>query len=63
MTCILILGQVLSGITLAQGQDALLRGQDGLLRGQDVLLRSQDNLAQMVQKVQSPSHGTYIYLT
>ena len=68
-THMLMLRQVLSGITLARGQDALLRGQggllrgqDGLLRGQDIILRGQDNLAQMVQKVQS-NHGTYVSLT
>lgn len=72
-----MLWQILSGITLARGQDALfsgqdglrrgqgslLRGQDDLLRGQDVLLRGQDNLAQIVQKVQPSNHGTYVYVT
>jgi hypothetical protein len=40
----LMLRQILSEITVARGQDALLRGQDGLLRCQDGLFRSQDGL-------------------
>ena len=61
----LTLWQVLSGITLARGQDILIRGQDNLIRGQDDLIRSHDNivrgqdkLVQMVQKVWLFNHLT-----
>ena len=49
--CSCYLWQVLSGITLARGQDVLIRGQDDLMRGQDDLMRGQGNLVHMVQKV------------
>ena len=52
------LWQVLSGITLARGQDILIRGQDNLIRGQDNIVRGQDKLVQMVQKVRPLNHLT-----
>ena len=46
--------QVLSGITLAQGQDNLFRGQDNLIRRQDHLNRGQDHLIRGQDRL---SHG------
>jgi hypothetical protein len=61
------LWKVLSGITLARGQDVIIRGQDdvvrsqdNLLRGQDDIIRSQGNLIHMVQKVRPFNRRTYV---
>ena len=65
--CSRYLWQILSGITLARGQDTLIRGQDDvmrgqndLMRGQDDLIRGQGNLVHMVQKVRPFNCRTYV---